>query len=115
KVLLDKLHGTAEGNQNQEAIEPDILESLIQDDFKLYPNPVSDLLNIDFTAEEHGNATITIYNTIGQVFYTKTEPVVKNVNNNININTKGLKQGVYVLQIMINNAQIMNCRFVINR
>lgn len=114
KVLLDKLHGTAEGNQNQEAIEPDILESLIQDDFKLYPNPVSDVLNIEFTAKAYGNAALTIYNTMGQVVY-RTEAMIKDKNSIFNINTVELKQGVYVLQISINDAQTMSHRFVINR
>jgi hypothetical protein len=65
---------------------------------KIYPNPASDILNIQFANAEK-NREIRIFNTLGQLVYnTKTGAQIAQ----INLKTLNL-QGVVVVQVISNN------------
>lgn len=60
-----------------------------ENDFRIYPNPANDVLNI-----EASNSTISIYNTIGQlVFETKSDTQTTTVN------TSDFETGSYIIRI----------------
>ena len=61
------------------------------DGFKAYPNPVSDILNIEYTDEL---SNVTVYNLLGQ------QVLTKNVNaNTTQINISELNAGTYLVKV----------------
>ena len=66
---------------------------------KVYPNPASKYINIDFNKEELINnvkAHITIMNLVGKKVDVRHQTVI---NNSINLKNLKLDEGVYFLQI----------------
>jgi uncharacterized repeat protein (TIGR01451 family) len=63
---------------------------------KIYPNPVKDILNIQ-TENSIFVEAIRIYNSLGQVIQTITNP------NNLSINVATLRTGVYFLKVSSEN------------
>ncbi len=61
----------------------------------VYPNPAKDKLNIE-TDVLYGNATICIYNLLGEMCFTSE---TKNAANTISLNVSTLKQGLYLVQV----------------
>ena len=66
---------------------------LLSDTLKVYPNPVTENLHIDFT-NVFGEVKISIYSTSGQLVRTK---VLKSQNNKLNI--KELQHGLYLMNL----------------
>ncbi len=62
-----------------------------------YPNPVSDQLTIDLNNMETNNATLTIYNSIGQTIHRQS--VEKTDYQQLLINVKDYKDGIYFISI----------------
>lgn len=62
--------------------------------FNMYPNPMSDVLNID--TQESTN-TIKIFDTVGKVVFRGT--------NEKQVNTKNFSKGMYVVQVTFGNGE----------
>ncbi len=60
-------------------------------EIKIYPNPVNDILNIDF--KDNNQKSIVIYSVVGEKIYSEI------TYNNIQIDFKGFSKGLYLLQI----------------
>jgi hypothetical protein len=71
-----------------------IKENNLVSTYKLFPNPTSDILNIDMAAEAIEATTIYITNILGEVVLTQ---VINS--NNFSLTTNHLKSGIYFLQI----------------
>ncbi len=67
---------------------------------KVFPNPTNDFVNIEFDSKQNTISTISIIDLSGKVLITKK------IADNIQLNTKGLKNGIYMLKIEINNNVI---------
>lgn len=78
----------------------------IDDDIKVYPNPASDILNIDWN-KITGNKNLQIYNSIGQVVYVSNE-----INDKSTIDIKDLPQGVYLIKLFVDDLNIKNIKFI---
>ena len=76
---------------------------------KTYPNPVSDMLTIEYDVEK--KADIRIFNSQGKIVFSKR---IKPDEKILHINTSGLAIGVYVIDIETVNF-ISNTRFVVSR
>lgn len=80
------------------------INELKNNDFVIYPNPSSDIINIqsinDLYVEE-----LKIYDVSGKII------IEKNKNNTNNIDVKQLKKGVYVIKIRTSNG-ISNKKFI---
>jgi len=72
-------------------------------DYKLYPNPVNDILNVDWTSPSNDPVTIQFIDAIGQLIYSKTniDPVV---NMSQAIDVADLEEGIYILKIRQNKT-----------
>jgi len=75
-----------------------------QNDKRIYPNPVSDILNIE---QLSGESTIVIYNPIGQKVYTQSVS-----NTKAEINTVNYAPGIYFMQIYENQKLVQISKFV---
>jgi hypothetical protein len=69
----------------------------------VYPNPVKETLNIDMSTNDlPENATITMYNRIGQLV--KQSPIKKGITS---INTNNLNNGIYLYKISDNSNYML--------
>jgi hypothetical protein len=62
-------------------------------DFSMYPNPVSDVLNLECTS--NGPAQVQIFNAIGKLVYAKNNTSV----NRLNVDMSTLSPGLYTVNI----------------
>ena len=65
----------------------------------VYPNPVSDIVNIDLTADTDGTLEMTIYSYDGNVASRTKAVELKEGFNTINENLSNLAKGIYFLRI----------------
>jgi len=64
----------------------------------LYPNPVSDIVNLKYNSQNTNPATVNIYNLVGALV--KSETVS---NNNYQLNVSDISNGVYIIEIRGND------------
>ncbi|MBL0341947.1 MAG: T9SS type A sorting domain-containing protein [Bacteroidetes bacterium] len=60
------------------------------------PNPVQNVLNVDYTFNKAQNITIQLVDVLGQVVYTSQLNATEGVNN-VRINVKNYASGIYSL------------------
>lgn len=74
------------------------------DSFKamLFPNPASQVINVQVIALQNFAAEVTIFNTIGQVVH-REDSILENGLNTTSINVASLPQGVYTLKLKTQN------------
>jgi PKD repeat protein len=79
--------------------------------FHIYPNPVSEALNIDFNSASSQSFVINVFNSLGQVIYSD---VLKNVSGKIHsvVNVNDFAHGYYTLQIT-SNATVVRSKFIV--
>jgi hypothetical protein len=71
----------------------------------VYPNPFSDKLNFEFTTNENVNATLVIYNAIGQKVRTLLDRNVrKGEVNTISYKPENQVPGVYIYRLKLNDS-----------
>lgn len=80
------------------------LTHTISNAINVYPNPVKDNLNVDFSKlNEAGIAKIQIYNSVGQIVYSFTGEIPSE--KLLEINVKQLTGGIYWLKCISGNAE----------
>ena len=78
------------------------INDLSQLDFKIYPNPASDILNIK-SQINLSDANVTIFDAIGrQVFSSEL-----NNSERLTININEWNNGVYIIQILSNKSTLV--------
>ena len=99
-----KIHSNyIEPQRSATSIELPQLEGL-----KMYPNPVADVLNIDFGTELVENVTYNVVNISGAIIATNN---VQLTNNQLQIPTNNLANGLYNFSFTVNGTNY-NYRFV---
>ncbi len=73
-------------------------ENAIKNKLKVYPNPVSETINIQFPKAQQNNYRVTIQDIKGQVIDHFPETLVKNPSVSINI-PDGIEEGFYLLRL----------------
>jgi len=77
--------------------------SAIRESLRVYPNPVSDLLTVEFNASSRGNSVIDIISMDGRILMTQQ---IASGENRTEINVSSLSQGMYICRIRGNNNSI---------
>ncbi|NLR94390.1 InlB B-repeat-containing protein, partial [Flammeovirga agarivorans] len=72
--------------------------------FKVYPNPITDIVNLEFEASTSEQIGITFYDILGKVVLT-TNAVTNSGRNKIEIKTSSLLPGKYTVRIVGQNLQ----------
>jgi len=67
---------------------------------EIYPNPATDVFNINMTSEDFGYGNVTILNMAGQVVYRSN--VTSSQNTNQRIDTRNFSEGIYT--VVVENA-----------
>lgn len=98
-----------DGMMGQFVVEPNttgINENIQQSEFSIYPNPVSDLLNIKFAMTTDAN--ISVSNVFGQQIFSQP---ISSAQDNIKVNTLKLNNGIYF--ITLQNGQVITTQKII--
>ncbi|MEK9620076.1 MAG: T9SS type A sorting domain-containing protein [Flavobacteriales bacterium] len=76
----------------------------LKSSFSIYPNPSNGVITIQAT---NSIKTVNIYNMIGNLV------MVKNIaNNQTTMNIENLTNGVYFMELNLNNGSILNSKFI---
>jgi hypothetical protein len=94
--------------QSDELLSTDKVGSLKGNTISIYPNPVSTILNIDFTDGEK-NKEIQLYNMLGQLVYS-----LKTTNSSTQIDMKSLNLKGVVLVKVIGEEGISTQKIVVD-
>lgn len=70
----------------------------------VYPNPASDFVEIDFNGLMQKNISLTVYNSIGKL----VESYVYKNTKSIKLNTVNFSNGIYFIQVNVNDKKIVN-------
>jgi len=84
-------------------------ENALLPELHLYPNPVKDLLNIDFGTMWPENSIIRIYSCSGQEVFSKT---LTGKTKNTAINVSHLPDGIYFIRTVDNENNIITGKFI---
>jgi hypothetical protein len=71
-------------------------------EIKVYPNPIFDKSNIEFTLPEQSIVHLGVYNIIGKKVIEVYRGALSAGNNKFDLNTEGLESGVYFVHLEIN-------------
>ena len=75
-------------------------------DVAVYPNPVSDVLQVNITSDKLDKASISVSDMNGKLVSVKAISLNEGANY-ININTANLSSGTYVIKIQLNNDLVV--------
>ncbi len=73
----------------------------------VYPNPSTGLFNVTASGLLSDNATVTVFNTVGQVLYTSTR-LVDNGTLTADISLDNAKEGIYFVKIEAGDKSVVN-------
>jgi len=83
---------------------------------KVYPNPANNKLTVDFDlANSHKSFSIELYNTMGQLVLSTSINNLKSGNVKQDINVHSLVNGVYILQLRIDDGTNLNLKVIIQK
>ena len=95
------------GNQTQ----PDSTNIFDIQKLKLYPNPASDHIFIEYDVIYIKEAKLQIYNSIGAIVYTKT---LEEKQDNLRISVSDYKNGLYFCSLQIDGKLLNTKKILIN-
>ncbi|MBT6687571.1 MAG: T9SS type A sorting domain-containing protein [Bacteroidetes bacterium] len=91
-------------------IETEIVQNIdsnpvvLENSLSIYPNPVNDFLNIDFSINENAIITISIFDCIGNEIISETSKKTKG-EHFIKIKTEDFSNGIYFVKYEIDNSK----------
>ena len=88
----------------------EVTEMIPQSDLDLYPNPVKEILRIDFKNSPEGNLTYQIKNIAGQVVF--LSQLTNDGSSHADLNVQNLKAGIYVLRIYNDKKLLADRKFI---
>ncbi len=86
------------------------IRNIKKQQLEVYPNPVKDLLMLNFGNAVTGTIVIEIMNIAGQVTYSQ-ELTAEGLNQTV-INVKNLKPGIYFLKVINGNNPFADRKFI---
>lgn len=88
--------------------------NVINQEFKIYPNPAANSATMNIALTEKDNLEITIINSVGQSIYsTKVKGDIGN--NKIDLNFNNLSSGLYFYQVKVGNNKPVTNKFMIEK
>lgn len=72
------------------------------ENINIYPNPVEDILNLEFQSDEISSSKVELYNLLGQVVLEK-DFQAKNDKNTYTLEVRKIPKGIYILKFNIDN------------
>jgi hypothetical protein len=81
-------------------------------ELNLYPNPLSETMEVNFVLQEHAYLSFDVYDMQGKLIKTLLRNKVMSGNNLFRFSMEPLPAGAYILQISDGNKQVFSKRFV---
>lgn len=72
----------------------------------IYPNPTHNNAQLSFSLEQEANVNVRVYNVIGSLALDLPTEKLNAGEQNIDINTRSLEEGIYFVNVKINNETI---------
>lgn len=104
---LDYLQVTGSGTLKS----ADVNVSTIKKEIELYPNPVTNAINISGSLSEKGNITVYIYNQLGDLVDDKNFGIIESGTFKISLPANNIKPGMYVIKVQI-STDVKTLRFL---
>jgi hypothetical protein len=105
---LDYLQVTGNGTLKSADVE-NILASMKE--IELYPNPVTNAINLSGNLPAKGNVSIYIYNQLGSLVDSKDFGIIESGTFNVSYTVNKVKPGLYILKVQM-NGDIKTISFV---
>lgn len=103
--------GSGANQKFQVVVDATSIEEIGLTDLKVYPNPTSNVANIQFNLEASKETTIEVLNMVGQNVYTEVLGDISG-QQNLTIDCSDFDNGIYMINIVTNNV-ITSKRIVI--
>ncbi len=110
KVKETILLPDATGAGKVASLNDEVLELL--PNIKLYPNPASNVINVEYSLEENEVASVTISDVTGRVIKTAQLKPKTNVST---LDVTEIPTGVYFISLIKNNSALVNKKIVISK
>ncbi len=81
----------------------DIPETSAVNNISIYPNPITQTANIDFTLSTETNVNIAVFDILGRNTLNLFEGKMESGKQNIRIDASGLNKGIYFVKFELNN------------
>ncbi|MCX6273642.1 MAG: fibronectin type III domain-containing protein [Bacteroidetes bacterium] len=77
--------------------------------WNIFPNPATDLINIQYELTEKAPANFTIYNNVGQVILEQSTTVEEEGSHQISLSVKdlGMTKGIYFVEMIVNEKKYL--------
>lgn len=66
----------------------------------LFPNPVNDLMNVNFSLSQSENVTVNVYNAIGELVMATAAGDMSAGNQTVQIDAQSLSNGIYMVEVI---------------
>lgn len=83
----------------------------IEPKLSVYPNPASDHLKINYTAQSSQQTSFEIINLVGSKVYSKT---LNSAETTLNLNISNLNSGIYFCVLRVDNELVTSKKLVVN-
>ncbi len=89
-------------DRNQFSYDPvGIDEMPTYSDLNIYPNPVNDMLNVEFNLTKSSNVELKVYDLLGKVVYENLEGFNQSGSKNYSLRLGDLHSGIYLLKLNV--------------
>lgn len=113
-VFADSTFAAAASKKFTFAAPTSVEQQQVAESLKLFPNPASQVLNLELSLAEALDVELYIYNNLGQVVYQAQKGAQVAGMHNYQLNTSNLVPGVYSLTLR-SGAKLQTERFIIMR
>ena len=76
----------------------------LPNNFKIYPNPTTSFLNVEFDLEKSSNVDFRMFNLLGQVVLTKSTTGQTIINEQLEVSH--LPKGIYILSVVVDGKEL---------
>lgn len=74
----------------------------------LFPNPVNELMNVNFNLSQSENVTVNVYNAIGELVSATTAGDMSAGQQSVQVNTATLSNGIYMVEILAGQNRMVS-------
>jgi hypothetical protein len=96
--------------QQESTIDMNMLNNILSDEIKVYPNPATDEVTIDYVLPENNQGKITIFDMLGRARMTLDLSATQN---RIKVNVANLEKGIYIYKYIVNTKVVKTDKLTI--
>ncbi len=74
--------------------------------FDVYPNPSNNLVTLHLQLDKSNSVSFNLFNSVGQIVYSSATQNMNSGNQDIEINTANLSNGMYILDLQVGDEKV---------